>query len=461
MYNNSPSSSGSRKPFSRTSPRPGSSRPGAFSSAPRAAGSRPGTYAGSNPRPAGSYSSSNSRPPFRGGSSSRPPFRGGNRFGGGSRSGGGKRPHGVYIDPNKFINKAVITEEIENFKPEHKFDDFAVNPILKQAIKSKGYELPTPIQDRTIPHILQGADIVGIANTGTGKTAAFLIPLINKVLLNPKEQVMILAPTRELAIQINEELKGFTRGMKMFSVCCVGGMSITKQISDLRYQYNFIIGTPGRIKDLIERRMIILSEFNSIVLDEADRMLDMGFINDMRLIMAGMPKKRHTLFFSATLSPEIEKLIHEFLNQPVRISVKTRDTAKNIDQDVVRVLSGMNKLDMLSDLLQKKDFTKVIVFSRTKHGAEKLSKLLMQKGIKVESIHGDKNHSKRQQALKSFKENKVQVLVATDVAARGLDIAEVSHVINYDIPATYDDYVHRIGRTGRGDKKGKALTFLE
>ena len=459
MYNSN-SSSGPRKPFSRTNSRP-ASRPV----------SRPSTYEGSNPRsgysnnasPAsrtGSYSSA--RPPFRGGVSSRPPFRGGSsRFGGGSRSGGGKRPHGVYIDPNKFINKAVITEEIENFKPEHKFDDFAVNPVLKQAIKSKGYELPTPIQDRTIPHILQGADIVGIANTGTGKTAAFLIPLINKVLLNPKEQVMILAPTRELAIQINEELKGFTKGMKMFSVCCVGGMSITKQISDLRYQYNFIIGTPGRIKDLIDRRMIILSEFNSIVLDEADRMLDMGFINDMRLIMAGMPKKRHTLFFSATLSPEIEKLIHEFLNQPVRISVKTRDTAKNIDQDVVRVGAGANKLDMLHDLLQKKDFTKVIVFSRTKHGAEKLSKLLVQKGLKVESIHGDKNHSRRQQALKLFKENKVQVLVATDVAARGLDIAEVSHVINYDIPATYDDYVHRIGRTGRGDKKGKALTFLE
>ncbi len=440
MYNSNSSSNGPRKPFSRTNSRPGSSRPS--------------TYAGSNPRPAGSYSSS-----------SRPPFRGGSRFGGGrpsgNRGGAGKRPHGVYIDPNKFINKAVITEEIEHFKPEHKFDDFAVNPVLKAAIKSKGYELPTPIQDRTIPHILQGADIVGIANTGTGKTAAFLIPLINKVLLNPKEQVMILAPTRELAIQINEELKGFTRGMKMFSVCCVGGMSITKQISDLRYQYNFIIGTPGRIKDLIERRMIILSEFNSIVLDEADRMLDMGFINDMRLIMAGMPKKRHTLFFSATLSPDIEKLIHEFLNQPVRISVKTRDTSKNIDQDVVRVGAGMNKLDMLNDLLQKKDFTKVIVFSRTKHGAEKLSKLLVQKGIKVESIHGDKNHSRRQQALKAFKENKVQVLVATDVAARGLDIADVSHVVNYDVPATYDDYVHRIGRTGRGDKKGKALTFLE
>ena len=368
---------------------------------------------------------------------------------------------GDYIDPAKFINKAVITEEVEHFVPEHAFADFKIDELLKKSIIGKGYDKPTPIQDRTIPHILQGADVLGIANTGTGKTAAFLIPLINKVLLDRKQEIMIIAPTRELAIQIDQELKEFTVGMRIYSVCCVGGVALGPQIRDLRFQNNFIIGTPGRLKDLIENKRIILSRFNTIVLDEADRMLDMGFINDMRFIMAGMPKQRHTLFFSATLSPEIEGLIKEFLHEPVRISVKTRDTAKNVEQDVVRIDRGSNKLDVLDNLLKQKEFSKVLIFGRTKHGVEKLSNLLVQKGFKAESIHGNKTHSKRQQALKLFKESHVQVLVATDVAARGLDIADVTHVINFDLPATYDDYVHRIGRTGRGNKRGKALTFIE
>ncbi len=196
------------------------------------------------------------------------------------------------------------------------------------------------------------------------------------------------------------------------------------------------------------------------MLDEADRMLDMGFVNDMRFVMAGMPAARHTLFFSATMSREIEVLIKEFLREPVRISVKTGDTSKNVDQDVVRVKGGV-KLDMLHDLLTQKDFNKVLIFGRTKHGVERLAKTLVDRGFKAESIHGNKNHSQRQRALNAFKESKVQVLVATDVAARGLDIADVSHVINYDLPTTYDDYIHRIGRAGRAGKKGKALTFVE
>ena len=368
---------------------------------------------------------------------------------------------GENISHARFINKATITEEVEHFTPEHKFSDFNIEEHLKQGIIKKGYILPTPIQDRSIPHVLKGEDIVGIANTGTGKTAAFLIPLIDKVLKNRKNKILIVVPTRELAIQIQDELKGFTMGMKIFSVCCVGGAYIGKQLSELRYINEFIIGTPGRLKDLIERKAIRLNEFSTIVLDEADRMLDMGFVNDMRFLMAGMPKPRHTLFFSATLSPEIEKLIGEFLNNPVRISVKTRDTSKNVEQDIVRVARGLNKIDVLRELLQKEDFNKVIIFGRTKHGVEKLSRSLIEKGFKAESIHGDKNHSQRQRALKGFKDNSVKILVATDVAARGLDIPDVSHVINYDIPATYDDYIHRIGRTGRANKRGKALTFVD
>ncbi len=367
----------------------------------------------------------------------------------------------MYINPARFVNKAVITEEVEVFVPEHNFQDFNVEPTIKKAIASKGYITPTPIQDRAIAHVLNGSDVVGIANTGTGKTAAFLIPLINKVVLNRREKVLIVVPTRELALQIESELQGFTRGMRIFSVCCVGGASMGRQISQLRNQYNFIIGTPGRLKDHIEHGFIRLSEFKTIVLDEADRMLDMGFINDMRFVMAGMPKERQTLFFSATLSRDIDNLIYEFLRQPVRISVKTRDTAKNVEQDIVR-MNGKDKLEVLRDLLVKKsEFCKVLIFGRTKHGVERLSRNLSQRGFKSESIHGNKTQSQRQKALNLFKNSYVQVLVATDVAARGLDIADVSHVINYDLPATYDDYVHRIGRTGRADKRGKALTFLE
>ncbi len=405
-----------------------------------------------------SGSTGSSRFSHSGSSNRRPSFN--NRPRGGFNR-GGQRGKSDHIDISRFVKKAEITEKIETFVPEHAFTDFKIQESLKQNIISKGYSTPTPIQDRTIPHILRGADVVGIANTGTGKTAAFLIPLINKVLLNPKENVLIMVPTRELALQIDEELKGFTKGMKIFSVTCVGGAPIGRQISQLRYHNNFVIGTPGRLKDLLQRKNLSLATTKTVVLDEADRMLDMGFIHDMKFMLSHMPKERHTLFFSATLSREIEMLIKDFLKEPVSISVKTQDTSKNVDQDVIKVAPGINKIDMLYDLLTQTEFNKVLIFGRTKHGVEKLSRLLENKGFKAESIHGDKPQSKRQRALKSFKDNQVQILVATDVAARGLDIANVSHVINYDIPATYDDYVHRIGRTGRGDKKGKALTFIE
>lgn len=425
------------------------SRQPSHSSAPRGAqsSSRPGARSGTRTFARSSFHSSR---PARSGSSSRFP----SRSSGSARGGKGER-----IDISRFINKVTVTEKAEHFTPNNTFQSFAIDERLKATISAKGYVLPTPIQDRAIPQVLLGTDVVGIANTGTGKTAAFLIPLIHKILQNRREQVMIIVPTRELAIQIDAELKEFAQGMKMFSVCCVGGAPIGKQIRDLRFEYNFVIGTPGRLKDLIDRKMINLGEFNTIVLDEADRMLDMGFVNDMRAIMAGMPKSRQTLFFSATISSDVERLIGEFLNQPVRISVKTQDTSKNVDQDIIRVKNN-DKLDTLQDLLNQKELTKVLIFGRTKHGVEKLSQTLSQMGFKAESIHGDKNQSRRQQALRLFKDNRVQILVATDVAARGLDIADVSHVINYDIPATHDDYVHRIGRTGRAGKIGKALTFV-
>lgn len=375
---------------------------------------------------------------------------------------GGRRKFvGQHIDISKFINKAVITEKVDHFVPEHKFSDFAFDDRIKNNIAVKGFTTPSPIQDRAIPHVLRGEDIVGIANTGTGKTAAFLLPLIDKVLKNKSEKIIIAAPTRELAIQIEEELKAFAKGLGIFSVCVVGGAPIGRQLSGLRQAHNFVIGTPGRIKDLVERKALNLSLFKTVVLDEADRMLDMGFVADMRYFMSKMAKDRHTLFFSATMSREIESLIKEFLHNPVSISVSTGDTAKTVDQDIVRIEKGKTKTDTLHELLLKDGFSKVLVFSETKHGADRLCKDLIARGFKSESIHGNKNQNKRQKALGLFKDNHIQVLVATDVAARGIDVSDISHVINYDIPHTYADYVHRIGRTGRAGKAGKALTFVE
>ncbi len=441
MYSSSNTGSASRSRF-KSGPPSVASRSSSYTP-----GSRPSFGASRGPSASRGFSSGPSRSRF-----SSAPKR--SRFG------------GQFINESKYINKAVVSNEpVKEFIPQTTFSALPVDEQLKANILAKGFDTPTPIQDAAIPHIMAGKDIVGIANTGTGKTAAFLIPLIDKIIkgitLKVEENILIVAPTRELAIQIDEELKLLTKGMKIYSVCVVGGAPIRKQMAELRYHNNFIIGTPGRLKDLIERKWINLKEFNTAVLDEADRMLEMGFVADMKYMMALMPKEKQTLFFSATLSSDIEKLIKDFLRDPVRVSVKTGDTSKNVDQDVVRVQRGHDKMEVLHDLLNKEEFNKVLIFGKTKHGVEKLSKNLIERGFKAESIHGDKQHSQRQRALSSFKENKVTILVATDVAARGLDIPNVSHVINFDIPATYDDYVHRIGRTGRGGKSGKALTFVD
>ena len=355
----------------------------------------------------------------------------------------------------------MVTTEEPVFVPEHSFSDFDINEHLKKNIIAHKYETPTPIQDKAIPHALLGQDIVGLAETGTGKTAAFLIPLIDKVMKQKGERVLIMAPTRELAVQIERELAGFARGLGFRGMVAVGGTNIGPQISALKHDPAFVIGTPGRLKDLMERKALDLSNFGTVVLDEADRMLDMGFIDDMRFILGKMRRERHTLFFCATMSKEIEKLIGDFLSSPIVISVKTRDTSRNIDQDVVRIPHGKDKFEMLAELLNDRDFSKVLIFGRTKHGVEKLAKDLSRRHIHAESIHGNKTYSARMRALEAFKTGKVSALVATDVAARGLDIPAVSHVINYDLPSTYEDYIHRVGRTGRANKKGKALTFVQ
>ncbi|MBU4223941.1 DEAD/DEAH box helicase [Patescibacteria group bacterium] len=388
----------------------------------------------------------------------KPNFRRGGGFG---KRGNNYRNNSQPISISRFVCKAQPVTDIKPYESEYQFVDFLINDHLKKNISKKGYVSPTPIQDKVIPLVLNGSDVVGVANTGTGKTAAFLIPLINKVLANPNEKVLIVVPTRELASQINAEFMDFRGILKIFSACCVGGMPIRQQISSLRQTHNFVIGTPGRLKDLTNREVIKLSAFGTIVLDEADRMLDMGFIDDMRFIMSKMANTRQTLLFSATITSAIDKLINEFLREPINILVKTSEIPRNIDQDVVKTKRGEEKIDALYNLLSQPDFNKVLIFGRTKNGVEELFKLLIRRGFKAEAIHGDKNQPNRQRALSMFKSDRSQILVATDVAARGLDIPNVSHVINYDIPATYKDYIHRIGRTGRADKVGKALTFID
>ncbi len=386
-------------------------------------------------------------------------FSGGRSFGGsqGGRGRGGRSSK--FFDVSKYINKNPAAPKIEVYMPKHTFSDFAVDPRIHALIARKGITTPTPIQDQVIPHILEGKDVVGLAETGTGKTAAFLVPLINKMIKDPKLTTLILTPTRELAIQIENELRTLSFGLGIFGTCCVGGVSIGGQLRSLKFHQHFIIGTPGRVKDLIERKAIFPSRISTVVLDEADRMLDMGFINDMKAILGAMPAHRHTLFFSATMSDEIKRLVHDFLKNPVTVALSTGQAAASIEQDVV-FCKGADKVDVLADLLAKPEFTRVIVFGHTKHGVEKLMSKLSTKSITTDSIHGNKNHNQRQRALNAFKSGEVRVLVATDVAARGIHVDNVSHVINFDLPVSYEDYIHRIGRTGRGAQRGKALTLI-
>jgi superfamily II DNA/RNA helicase len=362
-----------------------------------------------------------------------------------------------------FVNKAVPAEQEEEKVHTVKtlFADLAINSQLKQAIAKRGYAHPTDIQAKTIPHILEGKDVIGLANTGTGKTGAFLVPMINKIMADPKQKLLVVVPTRELAIQIQEEFIALVQGLRLQAVVVVGGANIRPQIQRLRSRHNVVIGTPGRLKDLIARKDLKLETFSNVVLDEADRMLDMGFISDVKLLLSLVASPRQTLLFSATLSKEIEGLVAQFQTDPVRISIKSRETSAQVDQDVVRVGKDGDKIDILQKLLVQTNFQKILIFTRTKRGAEKLSKILFKLGFKAESIHGDKSHHQRQRALQSFKNNQVEILVATDVAARGLDIPNVSHVINFDLPGSYEDYIHRIGRTGRAGKTGVALTFIE
>lgn len=363
-------------------------------------------------------------------------------------------------DVNMFIKKANPAVDVSPESSSQTFSDFKLADYLKVNIQNKGYTSPTPIQVQAIPAILEDRDLIGLSNTGTGKTAAFLIPIINKIFNDKTQKAFIITPTRELAVQINEELRSFSRNMGIYSALLIGGSNMYRQISDLRRNPHIVIGTPGRLKDLIERNQLRLDTFQTFVLDEVDLMVDIGFINEVKYFLSFLPKVRQSLFFSATISPKVREILQAFVKNPITVSVNQQAPAKNVDQDIVRIQNPAKKLDQLHDLLIKEGFDKVLIFGRTKHGIEKLNKELTFRGFKTGALHGNKRQSQRMRILQSFKQNQIQILLATDVASRGLDIDNVTHVINYDLPQTYDDYIHRIGRTGRAGKVGTALTFV-
>lgn len=341
-----------------------------------------------------------------------------------------------------------------------------IEPILR-ALKEEGYTNPTPIQSQSIPTVLEGTDLLGCAQTGTGKTAAFAIPVIQLLTANKqanqkrKIRSLILTPTRELAIQIGESFKAYGKYTGLVHTVIFGGVNQKQQTNALRNGVDIVVATPGRLMDLMNQGFLHLRDIEIFVLDEADRMLDMGFIQDIKRIIPMLPKKRQTLFFSATMPPEINKLASTILNNPSRVSVTPVSSTVDIIKQAIYFVDKENKSSLLVELLKDPKIKTVLVFTRTKSGANKVVKLLSRYSITAEAIHGNKSQNARQTALANFKAQKTRVLVATDIAARGIDIDELEYVINFDVPNIAETYVHRIGRTGRAGAKGTALSFCD
>lgn len=339
-----------------------------------------------------------------------------------------------------------------------------IPPILK-ALQNKNYTQPTPIQEKAIPNVLKNRDVLACAQTGTGKTAAFSIPIIQQMVnhssIDGKVKCLIVTPTRELAIQIKENIDEYSKFTALKNVVIFGGVKQHAQVQQLKKGADILIATPGRLLDLIQQKFISLHKIEYFVLDEADRMLDMGFINDIRKIIKLLPKKRQSLFFSATMPPNIVELSHTILHQPIKIEVSpVSSTAETIQQYVYKTNKNLKK-NLLLHLLKNEDIAQVLVFSRTKHGANRVARDLGKKRISSAPIHGDRSQNQRQKALKDFKDGKLRVLVATDIAARGIDIDKLKYVINYDIPNLPETYVHRIGRSGRAGEEGVAISICE
>ncbi|MBK6543900.1 MAG: DEAD/DEAH box helicase [Saprospiraceae bacterium] len=372
-----------------------------------------------------------------------------------------RKPLPKELDSSNFIKKAIPLEE-SKYEATRTIKDLPVDAAIITNLLKKGYEFPTEIQDRSIEAIQAGRDFLGLAKTGTGKTAAFLIPIVHALLdQKPAFQVLIISPTRELAMQIEQEYRSLTTGLKLFSTCLIGGTSVDKDIQRLKRPTHLIIGTPGRITDMVRQRSLDLSCFSVLVLDEFDRLLDMGFSNDIQKLVGGMKNRKQTILFSATEEKGQRQLIDRLLRNPVEVKLNIGNASgDHIEQEIIQIKQGETKMEVLLKMVRDTSFEKVLVFAETKQWVKKVCHNLRHAGIKADEIHGNKSQNYRIKALESFKNQKIQVLVATDVAARGLDIVDVSHVINFQQPKNLDSYIHRIGRTGRAGKSGKAYTFV-
>ena len=343
------------------------------------------------------------------------------------------------------------------------FNTLGLGPTLLQSISAAGYTNPTPIQSAAIPVVLEGHDLIGIAQTGTGKTAAFALPLIERLLKTPQlrtPRALIVAPTRELAAQIDESVRTLARNTGLRCVTVFGGVNEGPQITALRRGADIVVATPGRLMDLLQQRHVSLAGVEIAILDEADRMLDMGFLPQMRKVVAALPKNRQTLLFSATLSKDIEKVTAEFLRNPQKVEIGRRSNPADSVTQFLYPVAKSRKVDLLVHLLRDSSLDSVLVFSRTKHGADKIARKLTQAGIQTVALHSNRSQSQRIQALDAFKRGRARVLVATDIASRGIDVEGISHVVNFDFPMHGEDYVHRIGRTGRADAVGDAISFV-
>ncbi len=386
----------------------------------------------------------------------------GYRGGGNNRSNGSRgRGRGAkkQLDSRRFVKSAKPVEQI-TYDPDHSFEDFVMNDLLKRNLRGLKFTHPTQIQDKAIPIGLAGHDLIGVANTGTGKTAAFMLPLLNTLIANKGQKALIIAPTRELAMQRVQDSRSFSKGGQIFDVLLIGGVPIGPQLRDLKRNPQVFVGTPGRIKDHLERGSLRLDRVTTVVLDEVDRMLDMGFIKDIRLILGKLPEHKQSMYFSATINPTIDGLIKTFTSAPETIMAKTAENSDNVEQTVMHYYDKTDKHKKLHELLATDKVEKTLIFCETKWGSEKLSKELVKAGFTSDAMHGNKSQRQRQRALKRFRTGEVDILVATDVAARGIDVDAITHVINFDVPQTYDDYTHRIGRTGRRGNLGNAITFV-
>jgi len=379
------------------------------------------------------------------------------------RNHGGGAGKGQKIDIQKFVNKSRKEVEQPPYVNQFAFEDFGLYEELLGRILKKGYSSPTEIQDKVITAIMQGNDVVGIAGTGTGKTAAFLIPIIQDLIESPeRNSALIVAPTRELATQIYEEFRSLTLGMNLYASCLIGGEPVNRSLKALSKMNHVIIGTPGRLIDMVERRKLSLTKFRTLVLDEFDRMLDMGFVKDIRKLNNGMICKEQTLLFSATVDGSVKSTIEEVTDEPIEVRAsRNTHNSKTIEQDVLYVPKDEKKLDVLCRLLLSEVDPKVILFCETKRKVDMVHRKLRESNIKSDMIHGDKTQKVREKSLNKFKKGHVNVLVATDVVARGIDVDDVSMVINFEVPRNYNDYIHRIGRTGRAGKSGKAITLVD